>query len=68
MDALPRSLRRQLATGRVDLDDPAATLQLLRRNAVVGVKGFFSGAELVSGESSCEAFYAGSVSAPSAPK
>src|SRR5688572_22307311 len=35
--ALPRSIRRQLAAGEVDLDDPAVTLLLLQRNAVVGV-------------------------------
>ncbi len=41
-DALPRSVRRQITAGNVDLDDPAVTLLLLRLNAVVGVKGFFS--------------------------
>jgi len=39
--ALPESLKRQLAAGRVDLDDPATTLALLKLNAVVGLKGFF---------------------------
>lgn len=39
--ALPRALRRDLAAGRVDLEDPATTLALLRLDAVVGVKGFF---------------------------
>jgi hypothetical protein len=39
-DALPSSLVRALRQGRVDLDDPATTLELLRLNAVVGVKGF----------------------------
>ncbi len=39
--ALPRSLKEDLAAGRVDLDDPAATLALLKLNAVVGLKGFF---------------------------
>ena len=48
IQALPRSLRRQLAAGAVDLDDPASTLVLLQRNAVVGVKGFFSGGTLTS--------------------
>jgi mono/diheme cytochrome c family protein len=48
IQALPRSLRRQLAAGAVDLDDPASTLVLLQRNAVVGVKGFFSGGSLTS--------------------
>src|SRR5215510_9063176 len=40
--ALPESLKRQLAAGRVDLDDPATTLALLKLNAVVGLKGFFA--------------------------
>jgi hypothetical protein len=46
--ALPRSIRRQLAAGTVDLDNPQVTLLLLQRNAVVGVKGFFSGGALTS--------------------
>jgi hypothetical protein len=41
VDALPRSLRQDLRDGRVDLDNPATTLALLRLNAVVGVTGFF---------------------------
>jgi cytochrome c553 len=40
--ALPESLERALAKGRVDLDDPATTLALLKLNAVVGVKGLFA--------------------------
>jgi hypothetical protein len=40
-DALPRTLRQDLREGRVDLDDPATTLALLRLNSVVGVTGFF---------------------------
>ena len=40
-DALPRSLKRDLAAGRVDLDDPATTLALLELDAVVGLRGFF---------------------------
>jgi hypothetical protein len=39
--ALPESLKQDLAAGRVDLDDPATTLALLKLNAVVGLKGFF---------------------------
>lgn len=39
--ALPQSLVRQLKAGKVDLDDPANTLALLKNNAVVGVTGFF---------------------------
>jgi hypothetical protein len=41
VDALPRDLVKALAAGRVDLDDPATTLALLKLNAVVGVTGFF---------------------------
>ena len=41
-DALPRSLVNQLRRGRVNLDDPATTLALLKLNAVVGVKGLFN--------------------------
>lgn len=37
--ALPPSLISQLKRGRVNLDDPATTLALLKLNAVVGVKG-----------------------------
>jgi cytochrome c5 len=40
-DALPRSLLSDLKRGLVNLDDPAVTLELLRRNAVVGLTGFF---------------------------
>jgi hypothetical protein len=42
MDALPGGLVKQLRQGRVNLDDPAVTLALLRHNAVLGVKGFFN--------------------------
>jgi hypothetical protein len=42
MDALPASLVRQLRAGKVNLDDPATTLALLKLNAVVGVTGFFN--------------------------
>jgi hypothetical protein len=38
---LPRSLRSKLRRGQVDLDDPATTLELLRLDAVVGVKVSF---------------------------
>jgi hypothetical protein len=41
VDALPKSLQGQLKAGRVDLDDPATTVALLKLDAVVGVKGFF---------------------------
>ncbi|HEU4727943.1 MAG TPA: hypothetical protein VFT22_08650 [Kofleriaceae bacterium] len=41
VDALSWDLRDALAAGRVDLDDPASTLVLLRANAVVGLTGVF---------------------------
>jgi hypothetical protein len=41
VDALPGKLRSDLRHGRVDLDDPANTVALLKLNAVVGVTGFF---------------------------
>jgi hypothetical protein len=40
--ALPQSVIEALKHGRVNLDDPAVTLQLLRLGAVVGVMGFFN--------------------------
>ena len=40
-DALPPSLVEQIKTGKVNLDDPATTLALLKLNSVVGVTGFF---------------------------
>jgi hypothetical protein len=41
VDALPAPLIEQLKQGKVDLDDPAITLALLKLNSVVGVTGFF---------------------------
>jgi hypothetical protein len=48
VDALPGSLQSDLRHGRVNLDDPAVTLALLKLNAVVGVTGFFEGDSLQS--------------------
>ncbi|HKR12571.1 MAG TPA: hypothetical protein VJT15_10965 [Pyrinomonadaceae bacterium] len=39
VDALPQSLISQLRRGRVDLNDPATTLELLKLDAVVGLQG-----------------------------
>src|SRR3954447_14398807 len=39
VDALPPSIVQALQSGAVNLDDPAATLTLLRLNAVVGLTG-----------------------------
>lgn len=40
--ALPGDLLQQLLHGRINLNDPAVTLQLLKLNAVVGITGFFN--------------------------
>jgi hypothetical protein len=42
VQALPKPLQNDLRKGRVDLQDPAVTLALLKLNAVVGVSGFFN--------------------------
>lgn len=39
-DALPESLKKQIKAGKVDLDDSATTIALLKLNAVVGVTAF----------------------------
>jgi len=44
VDALPQSLKQKLKKGRVDLNDPATTLALLKLNAVIGLTGFFDDA------------------------
>ena len=41
-EALPAELVAQIKAGKVDLDDPATTVALLKLNAVVGVTGFFT--------------------------
>jgi hypothetical protein len=41
VEALPQPLVNALRHGKVNLEDPAVTLALLERNAVVGVTGFF---------------------------
>jgi hypothetical protein len=46
LDALPRSLVRNIEAKRVNLDDPAITVALLKLDAVVGLKGVFSGNQL----------------------
>ena len=42
ISALPRNLVEQIERGRVNLDDPAVTLLLLKLNAVVGLTGIFN--------------------------
>jgi hypothetical protein len=41
-EALPSDLVARVKAGAVNLDDPAVTVALLKLDAVVGVKGFFS--------------------------
>jgi hypothetical protein len=41
VDAIPASLRQQVAQGAVGLNDPAVTIALLKLNAVIGVTGMF---------------------------
>jgi hypothetical protein len=43
VDALPPALVAALRDGLVDLKDPAVTIELLRLNAVVGIKGTVNG-------------------------
>lgn len=42
VDALPSDLIAQLKSGKVNLEDPATTLALLKLNAVVGLTGFLN--------------------------
>src|SRR5687768_11904472 len=39
-DALPEATKAQIKAGKVNLDDPATTIALLKANAVVGVTAF----------------------------
>ena len=48
IDALPQPLVNQLKQGKVNLNDPATTVALLKLDAVLGVKGFFNGDNLNS--------------------
>jgi hypothetical protein len=41
VDTLPPSVVEALKAGKVDLDDPATTLTLLKAKSVIGVTGFF---------------------------
>lgn len=42
VDALPASLQQELKNGNINLNDPAATLALLKLNSVVGLTGIFN--------------------------
>ena len=46
--AIPPQLAAKIRHGKVNLDDPAVTVALLKLNAVVGVQGFFDGDQLAS--------------------
>jgi len=46
VDALTPPLLSRIKTHQLNLDDPATTLALLKLNAVVGLKGFFTGNQL----------------------
>jgi len=48
IDALPQPLINKLKQGKVNLNDPATTVALLKLNAVVGLQGFFAGDDLNS--------------------
>ena len=48
LNALPQPLVNQLKQGKVNLNDPATTVALLKLDAVLGVKGFFDGNNLNS--------------------
>jgi hypothetical protein len=48
VDALPKSVEKDLEKGTLDLSDPANTVALLKANAVLGVKGIFQGNTLTS--------------------
>ncbi len=42
VDKLPKKLVNDIKKGKVNLDDPATTLALIKLNAVIGVKGQFN--------------------------
>src|SRR5262249_46246856 len=48
IDALPKSVRKDLENGKLDLTNPANTVALLKADAVLGVKGIFQGNNLTS--------------------
>src|SRR4026207_1046472 len=48
VNALPQSVIKALKEGKVNLDDPKVTADLLKANSVLGVTGFFSGDTLTS--------------------
>ena len=69
--ALPPDLVALVQAGKVNLDDPAVTRQLLRLNAVVGVTGFFDASGNLTSIgiqcALCHSTVDGSFSAPGIP-
>lgn len=53
LEAIPTEVQEALVNGQVDLTDPAVTLTLLKLDAVVGVKGRFSGDQLTAIGTTC---------------
>ena len=53
VDALPKGFVKDVERGKVNVNDPATTLALLRMDAIVGLKGFFQGDTLKSVGISC---------------
>ena len=49
VDSVPAPVAAALKAGKVDLDDPASTLVLLKANAVVGLTGHFDAKGTLSG-------------------
>src|SRR3954452_23213195 len=45
---IPAKVAAAIKAGKVNLDDPAVTVTLLKLNAVVGVKGYFTQGKLSS--------------------
>jgi hypothetical protein len=48
VQALPRSLQNDIKKGKVNLDDPATTVALLKLNAVIGLTGYYDGSGRLS--------------------
>jgi hypothetical protein len=49
VDSVPAAVGAALKAGKVDLDDPASTIVLLKANAVVGITGHFDNAGTLTG-------------------
>ena len=53
MDALPASVVDAIKAGKVDLNDPATTLTLIKLKAVLGVVGTFDGDRMTKAGLTC---------------